>query len=80
MGGRLYIATDVEEYFGVMTGIVNAMKCFALRAEEEQLAAPRTEAGFATNFERKALATGGGVWRAVYERTGEEVTVAADVI
>lgn len=78
VGGRLYLATDVEEYFGVMTGIVNAMPCFALRPEEEQLAAPRTEAGFATNFERKALATGGGVWRAVYERTGAEVTVAAD--
>ncbi|HEY1187051.1 MAG TPA: tRNA (guanosine(46)-N7)-methyltransferase TrmB [Gemmata sp.] len=78
IGGRLFIATDVEEYFGVMTGIVGAMRCFALRPEEEQRAAPRTEAGFATNFERKALATGGGVWRAVYERTSEPVTVAAD--
>lgn len=77
-GGRLYIATDVEEYFGVMTGIVGAMPAFALRPEEEQLAAPRTEGGFATNFERKALATGGGVWRAVYERTAEPVTLSID--
>ena len=80
VGGRLYLATDVEEYFGVMTGIVGAMPCFALRPEEEQLAAPRTDAGFATNFERKALEQGGGVWRAVYERTSEPVTVAADPI
>lgn len=79
-GGRLYIATDVEEYYGVMTGIVGAMPCFALRPEEEQLAAPRTDAGFATNFERKALEKGGGVWRAVYERTSEPVTVAPDPV
>ena len=46
--------------------------------EEEDSAAPRTEAGFATNFERKALAGGGSVWRAVYARTSEPVTVAAD--
>ncbi|MDY3555358.1 tRNA (guanosine(46)-N7)-methyltransferase TrmB [Gemmata sp. JC717] len=77
-GGRLYIATDVEEYFGVMTAIVGAMPCFELRPAEEQLAAPRTDAGFATNFERKALEKGGGVWRAVYERTSAPVTVAAD--
>ncbi|AMV27169.1 tRNA (guanine-N(7)-)-methyltransferase [Gemmata sp. SH-PL17] len=79
-GGRLYIATDVEEYYGVMTAIVGAMPAFKLRPEEEQLAAPRTEAGFATNFERKALETGGSVWRAVYERTSEPVTVVADPV
>jgi tRNA (guanine-N7-)-methyltransferase len=67
-GGRLLIASDVEEYFGVMTGIVRAMSVFSERPEEADRAAPRTDAGFATNFERKALATGGSVWRAVYER------------
>jgi tRNA (guanine-N7-)-methyltransferase len=77
-GGRLYLATDVEEYFGVMTGIVDAMPAFALRPDEEGRAAPRTDAGFATNFERKALETGGRAWRAVYERTGGPVTVAPD--
>ena len=80
VGGRLYIASDVEEYFGVMTAIVGAMPAFKVRPEEEQLAAPRTEAGFATNFERKALETGGSVWRAVYERTPEPVTVVADPV
>ncbi|MBY0460738.1 MAG: tRNA (guanosine(46)-N7)-methyltransferase TrmB, partial [Gemmataceae bacterium] len=78
-GGRLYLATDVEEYFGVMTGIVNAMPAFALRPEEESQAAPRTEAGFATNFERKAMETNGSVWRSVYERTEAAVTLAPDV-
>ncbi len=79
-GGRLYIASDVEEYFGVMTAIVGALPAFAPRPEEENLAAPRTEAGFATNFERKALDTGGAVWRAVYERTTEPVTRATDPV
>lgn len=67
-GGRLLIASDVEEYFGVMTAIVNALPVFAHRPDETDLAAPHTAVGFATNFERKALATGGSVWRAVYER------------
>ncbi len=78
LGGRLYIASDVEEYFGVMTAIVRAMPAFAERPEEASLAAPQTEMGYATNFERKALAAGTSIWRAVYERTAEAVTVAAD--
>lgn len=77
-GGRLLIASDVEEYFGVMTAIARAMPAFAERPDETDRAAPRTDAGFATNFERKALAVGGGVWRAVYERTSAEVTVVPD--
>jgi hypothetical protein len=35
-------------------------------------------AGYQTNFERKARLKGTPIWRAVYERTGEAVTVAAD--
>ena len=80
VGGRLLIASDVEEYFGVMTAILRAMPAFAERPEEADRAAPRTDAGFATNFERKALATGGAVWRAVFERTAEPVTVAPDPV
>jgi tRNA (guanine-N7-)-methyltransferase len=68
-GGRLLIASDVEEYFGVMTGIVRAMPEFVEKPDEAERAAPRTEAGYATNFERKAREGGGGVWRAVHERT-----------
>jgi tRNA (guanine-N7-)-methyltransferase len=80
VGGRLFVASDVEEYFGVMTAIVRAMPAFAERPEEADRAAPRTDAGFATNFERKALAVGGGVWRAAFERTPAAVTVAPDPV
>lgn len=78
VGGRLFIASDVEEYFNVMQTIVGAMPAFVERPDEADRAAPRTDAGFATNFERKALASGGSVWRAVYERTAEPVSVVAD--
>ena len=77
-GGRLLVASDVEEYFGLMTAILRAMPAFAERPEEAERAAPQTEAGYATNFERKALAGGGSVWRAAYERTSEAVAVVAD--
>jgi tRNA (guanine-N7-)-methyltransferase len=74
------IASDVEEYFGVMTAIVRAMPAFCEHPDEAEQAAPQTDAGFATNFERKARAAGTPVWRAVYERTAEPVTVAADPV
>ena len=61
-----------------MTAILRAMPAFAERPEKAERAAPPTEAGYATNFERKALAGGGSVWRAVYERTTGAVTVVAD--
>jgi tRNA (guanine-N7-)-methyltransferase len=78
VGGRLLIASDVEEYFRVMSAILSAMPAFAERPDEATRAAPQTDAGYATNFERKALASGTSVWRAVYERTAETVTVPAD--
>jgi tRNA (guanine-N7-)-methyltransferase len=78
-GGVLHLATDVEEYFGVMTGIVRAMPAF-----REVRSAVSTEpvevAGFETNFERKARLKGTPVWRADYERTAAAVTVAADPV
>jgi tRNA (guanine-N7-)-methyltransferase len=67
VGGRLLIATDVEEYFGVMTGIVRAMPAFQeLRAETSR--GTVEEAGYQTNFERKARQKGTPVWRAEFER------------
>jgi tRNA (guanine-N7-)-methyltransferase len=76
-GGRLHLATDVEEYFGVMTGIVRAMPAFR-ELTAETSTAPVEEAGFQTNFERKARLKGTPVWRAVFERADAAVTVAAD--
>jgi tRNA (guanine-N7-)-methyltransferase len=78
VGGRLLIASDVEEYFGVMSMMLGAMAAFTVRLDEAEHAAPQTDAGYATNFERKARTSGTPVWRAVYERTEAEVTVAPD--
>ena len=76
-GGRLLIASDVEEYFGVMTGIIRAMPAFReLRAETSTGSVE--EAGYQTNFERKARQKGTPVWRAEFERTAGPVTEAAD--
>jgi tRNA (guanine-N7-)-methyltransferase len=80
IGGRLLVASDVEEYFGAMSAIVRAMPAFRELPEELERAAPQTEMGYATNFERKARAAGTSVWRAVYERTDEPVTVAPDPV
>jgi tRNA (guanine-N7-)-methyltransferase len=66
-GGALHIASDVEEYFGVMRGIVDAMPAFRL-VHSEMSREPVEVAGFQTNFERKARLQGTPVWRAVYER------------
>jgi tRNA (guanine-N7-)-methyltransferase len=79
-GGRLYVASDVAEYFEVMTAILRAMPAFAERPAEADRAAPPTEAGYATNFERKARAAGTAIGRAVYERTAAPVTVVADPV
>lgn len=76
-GGRLHVASDVEEYFEVMTGIVRAMPAFR-EVDSARSDAPLEEAGYQTNFERKARLKGTPVWRANYERTGEAVTVAID--
>ena len=44
-----------------------------------ELPVPATE-GYQTNFERKALLKGTAVWRAAFERTGADVTVAPDPV
>lgn len=66
-GGSLHIATDVEEYFGVMREVVAGV----LQFRPLELAPPAADPGpdaVVTNFERKALAAGRPVWRAAYER------------
>lgn len=77
VGGALHVASDVAEYFGVMTGILRAMPAFR-ELHAETTTGTVEEAGFETNFERKARAQGTPVGRARYERTAEAVTVAPD--
>jgi tRNA (guanine-N7-)-methyltransferase len=62
-GGRLHIATDVEEYFQVMIGLLGVQP----RLVREEPAAFLTASP--TNFERKALQQGRGVHRAVYRKS-----------
>ncbi len=61
-GGRLHLATDVEEYFGLM--------CEALAPLDglHALPPPAEGDGHRTNFERKARERGRPVHQAVYER------------
>ena len=75
--GRLSIATDVEEYFGVMAGIVRGMPVFR-QLHAESSTSSVDEAGFATNFERKARQKGTPIWRAVFERTPGPISEVAD--
>ncbi len=76
-GGRLLIATDVEEYFGVMTAIVRAMPAFR-EVRSETSRGTVDEVGYQTNFERKARQKGTPVWRAEFERTAGAITEVAD--
>jgi tRNA (guanine-N7-)-methyltransferase len=67
IGGRLHIASDVEEYFQTMTEIVRDTGSFReLRSEVNT--ASLGEAGYQTNFERKARQKGTPIWRAEFER------------
>jgi tRNA (guanine-N7-)-methyltransferase len=71
LGGRLHIASDVEEYFGTMTEIVRATSAFR-EIRSETNSASLEEAGYQTNFERKARQKGTPIWRAEFERIAAE--------
>jgi tRNA (guanine-N7-)-methyltransferase len=70
ISGRLHIASDVEEYFETMTGIVRETGSF-LQLKSEVNTASLVEAGYQTNFERKARQKGTPIWRAEFERIGK---------
>jgi tRNA (guanine-N7-)-methyltransferase len=64
-GGRLHLASDVEEYFGVMTKIVaKHTRLMAIEIRQPESLIPAAEV--VTNFQRKALEEGRPVWRAEY--------------
>ncbi len=70
-GGRLHVATDVEEYFAVITELVGAASGLrALPPPEEH--EPEHDLDYLTNYERKARKRGGAVHRAVCERVVPE--------
>jgi tRNA (guanine-N7-)-methyltransferase len=68
-GGRLYVVTDVPEYFQVITELVaqnTRLRPLAL----PELRAPAGDLDYLTNFERKFRKQGKPIHRAFYERTG----------
>jgi tRNA (guanine-N7-)-methyltransferase len=69
-GGRLHVATDVADYFAVITELLAGVGGLSpLPPPEEH--EPEHDLDYPTNFERKARKQGGAVHRAVYERAGE---------
>jgi tRNA (guanine-N7-)-methyltransferase len=66
-GGELHIATDVEEYFGIITEMIaQSTKLRVLPPPTEK--EPTHDLDYLTNFERKARKLGMAVYRAIYER------------
>lgn len=63
--GELRIATDVEEYFVLMCGTVQATAAFeVVQCGQDTTTPPEWQ----TNFEKKARARGSPIWRAVFRR------------
>jgi tRNA (guanine-N7-)-methyltransferase len=65
-GGHLYVVTDVEEYFGVMTALL-AEQTKLRRLPAPELKEPVHDLDYLTNFERKFRKEGRPIHRAVYE-------------
>jgi tRNA (guanine-N7-)-methyltransferase len=72
-GGDFWIATDVEEYFGVMRNLMGLHPEFAPQ-EPPEPRTPEHENDYLTNFERKYRIEGRPIFRAHYQfETGREV-------
>jgi tRNA (guanine-N7-)-methyltransferase len=66
-GGQLHIATDVEEYFGVIRLLVAGYPELE-ELPEPQVKEPEHELDYLTNFERKFRIEGRAIYRAAYEK------------
>ncbi|HEX8199685.1 MAG TPA: tRNA (guanosine(46)-N7)-methyltransferase TrmB [Isosphaeraceae bacterium] len=64
-GGDFWMATDVEEYFGVMTALMAQYPRFVPRPPPEPNA-PEHDLDYLTNFERKYRIEGRPIFRAHY--------------
>jgi len=67
-GGRLHVATDVEEYFHVITELAGQHT----RLSPLPCPADSDTSGYLTNFERKSRERGRPVFRADYVKAGTE--------
>ena len=68
-GGGLHVATDVEEYFGVIRELVASHPRFRPLPTPE-LGEPQSELDYLTNFERKYRIEGRPIYRAEYQFIG----------
>jgi tRNA (guanine-N7-)-methyltransferase len=65
-GGVLHVASDVEEYFAVIRGLIAASPRFRERPAPEARE-PEHELDYLTNFERKYRLEGRPIYRAIYD-------------
>lgn len=73
-GGDFWIATDVEEYFGVIQDLMAKHPEFIPQAVPEPKS-PEHELDYLTNFERKYRIEGRPIYRAHYRSVGVEPRV-----
>jgi tRNA (guanine-N7-)-methyltransferase len=66
-GGELLLASDVEEYFGVMQALLAARGRFHQKPAPESGAPPVHTLDYLTHFERKYRQEGRPIFRAGYE-------------
>jgi len=66
-GGRLHLATDVEDYFRIMTTLLHA-KTTLVPVETPQPGEPAHDLDYLTNFERKFRKQGKAIFRALYSK------------
>jgi tRNA (guanine-N7-)-methyltransferase len=65
-GGELHVASDVEEYFGLIRELIAASPHFHERPAPEA-GAPEHDLDYLTNFERKYRLEGRPIYRAAYD-------------
>jgi tRNA (guanine-N7-)-methyltransferase len=66
-GGRLHVATDVEEYFHVIRELLARQTALRLLPPPDEKT-PQHDLDYLTNFERKFRKEGRPIWRAAYEK------------
>jgi tRNA (guanine-N7-)-methyltransferase len=66
-GGRLHVATDVDDYFAVITAMV-AREARLTQLPPPEVRDPEHDLDYLTNFERKYRRVGRAIFRATYEQ------------
>lgn len=74
-GGVLHVATDVQEYFGVITALLAAEPLFR-EQPVPPVKEPEHDLDYLTNFERKFRLEGREIYRASYSKQREDEATA----